>query len=98
MVKFVTGMAVVLVIMLYIAKLRIDNLVELNEKLETQKKECFENYAKYKNEIKRQETAAEQAQKDICEIRTVVKTVPSICDCYNSAVDSSIINRVRGSK
>lgn len=40
--------------------------------------------------------ANERADKEICEIRTIVKTVKSPCDCYNSSVDPAIIDRVRG--
>lgn len=50
------------------------------------------------NEIAKQSEANERANSTIGEIKTIIKTVKSPCDCYNSPIDDAIIDRVRGTK
>lgn len=66
------------------------------ERLQAEKNSINEQLTRCKNEMESYIKADERADKTICEIRTVVKTVKSPCDCYNSSVDPAIIDRVRG--
>lgn len=66
------------------------------ERLQAEKTSINEQLKRCKNEMESYIKANERADKEICEIRTIVKTVKSPCDCYNSAVDAAIIDRVRG--
>lgn len=68
---------------------RIDALTAEKTQLNDKLKRC-------KNEMESYIQADERASKTIGEIRTVVKTVKSPCDCYNSVIDASIVERVRG--
>lgn len=49
-----------------------------------------------RDEIKKSNQAANEAEKQISEIKTVVKTVKSNCNCYDSPIDDAILGRVRG--
>lgn len=66
------------------------------DRLQAEKTSINEQLKRCKNEMESYIKADERADKAICDIRTVVKTVKSPCDCYNSSVDPSIIDRVRG--
>lgn len=66
------------------------------ECLQAEKNELKQNLKRCKNEMEVYFKADERADKTICDIKTVVKTVKSPCDCYNSAVDPAIVARVRG--
>lgn len=66
------------------------------DRLQAEKNGINEQLTRCKNEMESYIKADERADKTICEIRTVVKTVKSPCDCYNSSVDPAIIDRVRG--
>lgn len=66
------------------------------DRLQAEKNSINEQLTRCKNEMESYIKADERADKTICEIRTVVKTVKSPCDCYNSSVDPAIIDRVRG--
>lgn len=67
-------------------------------RLQAEKNAINENLTRCKNEMGNYIKANERASETIGEIRTVVKTVKSPCDCYNSAVESDIIGRVRGKR
>ena len=73
--------------------------------LEAQKKELKQQIDNLKSKNKEcedekilQQQAAERANNTIGEIKTVIKTVKSPCACYDSSIDSSIIDSVRGNK
>ena len=68
---------------------KIDTITAKKNELKQDLKRC-------KNEMEVYFKADERADKTICDIKTVVKTVKSPCDCYNSIVDPSIVGRVRG--
>ena len=58
-------------------------------KLKTDLRSC-------ENAIKKQSEAQAEADKQISEIKTIVKTVKSDCNCYDSPIDDAILDRVRG--
>lgn len=64
--------------------------------LQTEKTTINEKLTRCKNEVESYFKAEQRASSAIGEIRTVVKTVKSPCDCYNSNIDVSIADRVRG--
>lgn len=66
------------------------------ERLQAENTSINDKLTRCKNEMEVYFKASEQANKAICDIRTVVKTVKSPCDCYNSVVDPAIVARVRG--
>lgn len=66
-------------------------LKEKNSGLSIELKGC-------KDEFTKQSEANQRANSTIGEIKTIIKTVASPCDCYNTAIDSAIIDRVRGTK
>lgn len=66
------------------------------DRLQAEKTSINEQLKRCKNEMESYIKSNERADKEICEIRTIVKTVKSPCDCYNSSVDPAIIDRVRG--
>lgn len=66
------------------------------DRLQAEKTSINDKLTRCKNEMEVYFKANEQADKTICDIRTVVKTVKSPCDCYNSVVDPAIVARVRG--
>lgn len=66
------------------------------DRLQAEKTSINKQLKRCKNEMESYIKANERADKEICEIRTIVKTVKSPCDCYNSSVDPAIIDRVRG--
>lgn len=66
------------------------------ERLQAKNTSINDKLTRCKNEMEVYFKASEQANKAICDIRTVVKTVKSPCDCYNSVVDPAIVARVRG--
>lgn len=68
---------------------KINALMLENINLMEKSKRCENEMASY---IK----ANTRACNTIGEIRTIIKTIESPCDCYNSAVDSAIVARVRG--
>ena len=49
-----------------------------------------------RDEIKQISSSDEKAEQQISEIKTIVKTVKSDCNCYDSPIDANIIDRVRG--
>ena len=61
-----------------------------------EKNECKIELKGCRNEMANYIEADKRANNTIGELRTVVKTVKSPCDCYNSIVDPSIVGRVRG--
>jgi len=50
------------------------------------------------NEIVKGNEARCRADETISQIKTMVKTVKSPCDCYSSVIEPAIIDRVRGKK
>ena len=66
------------------------------ERLQAKNTSINDKLTRCKNEMEVYFKASEQANKAICDIRTIVKTVKSPCDCYNSVVDPAIVARVRG--
>lgn len=68
---------------------KIDTLTRQISELNADLKRC-------KNEIVKSNEAQCRADETISQIKTVVKTVKSPCDCYNSAIEPAILNRVRG--
>lgn len=95
-------MKYVLIICAFLAVWGLFNQYRVNyaqsqiDALQSEKIEAINKFKECKNEKKAYIKAKERAEKTIGEIRTIVKTVKSPCDCYNSVVDDSIINRVRG--
>ena len=65
-------------------------------RLQAEKNELQQNLKGCKNEMESYIKASERANCAIGEIRTIVKTVKSPCDCYNSSIEHNIIDRVRG--
>lgn len=68
---------------------QIDILTRETEQLTSDLKRCQNETANYIE-------ATERAQATIGSIRTVIKQVPSPCDCYHVGIDESVITRVRG--
>ena len=66
------------------------------DRLQNEKTNLNEQLKRCKDEMEVYFKANERADKAICDIRTIVKTVKSPCDCYNVAVDPAIVARVRG--
>ena len=66
-------------------------LKEKNSGLNNELKGCRDEFTK-------QSEANQRANSTIGEIKTIIKTVESHCDCYNTPIDSVIIGRVRGTK
>lgn len=66
------------------------------DRLQAEKNELQQNLKGCKNEMESYIKASERANCAIGEIRTIVKTVKSPCDCYNSSIEHNIIDRVRG--
>lgn len=64
--------------------------------LMAEKTKLNENLTRCKNEVAANTKAADRANDTIGKIKTIVKTVKSPCDCYNSVIDNSIIAGVRG--
>lgn len=73
----------------------ITTLQKMNVALETQKNEL-------KNEIEvcnGKMEASNRAEKTIGEIRTIVKTVPSVCDCASASIEPvQLLHAIRGTK
>ena len=74
---------------IFVLYLVVDYRGDKIESLSTDLRTC-------ENEMEKNIQAGDRADKTIEKIRTVVKTVKSPCDCYNGAIDSAIIGRVRG--
>lgn len=77
---------------------KIDTLETQKKELQQQIKDLQSKYKECQNEKILQQQAAERANNTIGEIKTVIKTVKSPCACYDSSIDSSIIDSVRGNK
>ena len=52
----------------------------------------------YENEIQEYNRAQERASQTIEKVRTVVRTVKSECDCYNTAIPDDVRRLLNGSK
>ena len=52
----------------------------------------------YENEISKFNAAQERAGQTIEKVRTVVRTVKSDCDCYNTALPDDVRRLLNGSK
>lgn len=52
----------------------------------------------YQNEIQDYNRAQERASQTIEKVRTVVRTVKSECDCYNTAIPDDVRRLLNGSK
>lgn len=52
----------------------------------------------YKNEIQEYNRAQERASQTIEKVRTVVRTVKSECDCYNTAIPDDVRRLLNGGK
>lgn len=52
----------------------------------------------YQNEIQEYNRAQERASQTIEKVRTVVRTVKSECDCYNTAIPDDVRRLLNGSK
>lgn len=68
--------------------LRATNAENKNNALQTEIKG-------YKNAIQEYNDAQERAGKTIEKVRTIVRTVKSDCDCYNTPVDSRVLDTIR---
>ena len=68
--------------------LRATNAENKNNALQTEIKG-------YKNAIQEYNDAQERAGEKIEKVRTVIRTVKSDCDCYNTLVDSGLLNTIR---
>ena len=52
----------------------------------------------YQNEIQEYNRAQERASQTIEKVRTVVRTIKSDCDCYNTALPDDVRRLLNGSK
>lgn len=52
----------------------------------------------YKNEIQQYNASQNRASEKIEKVRTVVRTVKSDCDCWNTIVDERVRNEIRKRK
>ena len=71
--------------------LRATNAENKNNALQTEIKG-------YKNAIQEYNNAQERAGEKIEKVRTIVKTVKSDCDCWNTMVDERVRNEARKHK
>lgn len=65
-------------------------------KLKTEIKSVQQDLRGCEDAIKQASEAEAEADKQISEIKTIVKTVKSDCNCYDSPIDDAILGRVRG--
>lgn len=71
--------------------LRATNAENKNNALQTEIKG-------YKNAIQEYNDSQERAGKTIEKVRTIVRTVKSDCDCWNTPVDERVRNEIRKNK
>lgn len=85
---FLLAVAVVLGFLYSYASIKINRLESEKTALKMEVKSCNDS-------IKEFNDAQIRAGDTIQKVREVVRTVKSDCDCYNSAVDKRILDRVR---
>lgn len=72
----------------------LDNLQNKITMLESEKKAISQKLENKENEIKKFNASQTAAGKQIAKIKTKIVKVPA--SCYNTVIDSAIINGVRG--
>ena len=76
-------------------KLQSDNRLLRATNAENQNNALQTEIKGYKNAIQEYNDAQERAAKTIEKVRTIVRTVKSDCDCYNTLVDSGLLDTIR---
>lgn len=76
-------------------KLESDNRLKRVVNAENQNNALQTEIKGYKNAIQEYNDAQERAGEKIEKVRTVIRTVKSDCDCYNTLVDSRLLNTIR---
>ena len=88
--RILITIAVFLAILTGFLYFRVNSLIEQNTTLRSQKNELSEQIKGYENEIQKYNTAQEKAGETIEKVRTVIKTVKSDCDCYNTSLPDEL--------
>lgn len=76
-------------------KLQSDNRLLRATNAENQNNALQTEIKGYKNAIQEYNDAQERAGEKIEKVRTIVRTVKSDCDCYNTLVDSRLLDTIR---
>lgn len=86
--KALIGICVILIVTCCVLHSRVEYFKGKNSELTMQLEGCTKD-------VEASNKAEEKSAEVIKEIRTVVKKVPSVCDCYNSPVDSDVLDILR---
>lgn len=95
MVKILTTVCVFLAVCALYFNFRVDYLKNENTSLKSEKTSLKNEIKGYKNAIQEYNDAQERAGEKIEKVRTIVRTVKSDCDCYNTLVDSRLLDTIR---
>lgn len=95
MVKILTTVCVFLAVCALYFNFRVDYLKNENTSLRNEKTSLKKEIKGYKNAIQEYNDAQERAGEKIEKVRTIVRTVKSDCDCYNTLVDSRLLDTIR---
>jgi archaellum component FlaC len=98
MVKILTTVCVFLAVCALYFNFRVDYLKNKNTSLESEKTSLKNEIKGYKNAIQEYNDAQERAGKTIEKVRTIVRTVKSDCDCYNTALPDDVRRLLNGGK
>lgn len=74
---------------------KVDYLKNENTSLRNEKNGLKEKIKGLENAIQEYNRAQERAGEKIEKVRTIVRTVKSDCDCYNTLVDSRLLDTIR---
>ena len=98
MIRILTISLIIAIAMAVFFKLQSDNRLQRATNAENRVTELESTIKGYENEISKFNAAQERANQTIEKVRTVVRTVKSDCDCYNTALPDDVRRLLNGGK
>ena len=96
--KYVLILCAILALWALYLNFRLSRSLEEIAAIQAEKTEAINKFKECKNEKEAYIHAKQKAENTIGEIKTIVRTVKSPCNCYDTLVDASIVDRVRGNR
>ena len=96
--KYVLILCAILALWALYLNFRLSRSLEEIAVIQAEKTEAINKFKECKDEKETYIKAKQRAECTIGKIKTIVRTVKSPCNCYDTLVDASIVDRVRGNR
>lgn len=96
--KYILILCVFLALWALYLNFRLSRSLEEIAAIQAEKTEAINKFKECKDEKEAYIYAKQKSENTIGEIKTIIRTVKSPCNCYDTLVDASIVDRVRGNR